>query len=87
MSSQDTLSGLLKGILAGTADLGLKTLPALKAFAQHKGEAGWKVEAVKQWIQDDPEAIPLLIDAIQPIKDKLPEEARIALILALGGSI
>jgi hypothetical protein len=87
MSGQDTLSNLLSGILAGTADIGLKTLPALKAFALHKGEAGWKVAAVKQWLEEDPEALPLLVDAIEPIKDRLPEEARIALIMALGGSI
>ena len=82
---QRTLVDLLKGILSGTAELGFASLPALAAFAEFKQEKGWKEAAFAEWIASDPKALPLLLVVLEKVKEKLPEQARTALIVALGG--
>lgn len=84
-AEKEVLANLLKGILSGTADISIGLLPALAAFAQYKKENGWKESAFGAWMTSDPNALPLLIKVVEKIKDKLPDTARMGLILALGG--
>lgn len=83
---KEALAKLLKDILSGTATIGLDMLPALAAFTQFKKEHGWKESAFSAWITSDPTALPLLSKVLEKIKDKLPDTARMGLILALGGT-
>lgn len=86
MADQDGLAVLLKQILSGTANLGLSTLPLLKAFAQARASKDWKYMGLKEWLLEDPEAAVLLAEVLQDAQQKLPENVRAGLIAALGGT-
>lgn len=85
MADRDSLAKLLQGILSGTAELGLASLPALAAFGKYRHEQGWKEAGLRSWIQNDPQALMLLADMVKEAADKLPQDTKTMLIMALGG--
>jgi len=87
MADQEGLAVLLKQILSGTANLGISTLPLLKAFGKARASKDWKYSGLKQWITEDPEAGALLTEVLYDIRQQIPENTRVAIIMALGGDL
>lgn len=81
----EKLADLFKGMLAGTANLGIASMPLLKAYQLAKKDPAWKEKAFKDWLTEDEEAAVLLERVLKEIKTTIPEDKRIALIVALGG--
>lgn len=79
------LGDLLKGIMSGTIDLGVTMIPLLGAYKAAKSDPQWREVAFKEWLMSDPDAAPMLERVLKQIKDTIPAEHRIMLIMALGG--
>lgn len=85
MADRDDLTRLLQGILSGTAELGLASLPALAAFGKYRHEKGWKEAGLRSWLKNDPQALVTLAQIVQEGADKIPPDTKNMLIVALGG--
>jgi len=81
----ERLGGFLAQLLAGSADIGIATMPLLAAYKTAKQQDDWKEAGFSEWIQSDPNAIRLLERVLTRVKDQLPYQQRVALIIALGG--
>lgn len=86
MAKNQKLGQFLGRLLLGTADLGFSALPLIKAFKDAKAEDDWKEIGLVEWIQSDPNAAEIVARALERGRTHLPETARCALIVALGGT-
>lgn len=84
-STQHKLGGLIKGILGGTVDLGITTLPLLAAYKKAKHDPEWREVGFQTWLEEDPNAAEMLVRVFQKTQETIPKNARDRLILALGG--
>ena len=86
MARDELLAVFLRGMLSGTADIGLSLLPLIGMYKAAKADPAWKRAGLIEWITNDPQAAPLLAEALTKARERLPEPARMSLILALGGT-
>lgn len=87
MAQQDKLAAFLRELLSGTVDIGVTMIPLIGLFKQAKTDPAWKQAGIVEWLTSDPQAAPLLAEALEKARDRIPIQARASLILALGGTI
>jgi hypothetical protein len=86
VSSEDRrIANFLKGFLSGTVEVGISLIPLISLYKNQKGSGDWKYHGLKEWLTSDPEASEQLVRVLATTKDQIPESARSAMILALGG--